>query len=232
MCLVTGWKLAFGGTLAPQWPLDLHALFGPEQRWCLGLFVFIGCLVSGVLIGIVGAQLKTLGSFEEPPSVTALLDVVQRLRRTFAALALLLSLATFSTDRFYEGIRQLFIGKDGKSPYEFTHAVTLHYGLMMSFLLVLFFLPAVLLYYQRAQGVLEQCLKAHSNAREEQSSKAASADASAVRLSHAQHAKDDLEHHQALVQRLGLTALSGFEGIAGALGPIITAVLSTGKAGG
>jgi hypothetical protein len=183
--------------LLGPWRVEFSDVFGTTTLSIVVSFICLGSVVGGVIIGIAGSQFDRLAQLKDP-SIAELAGIYSRTKRSFMCLAILLTLAVFSTWRLYAGVRLLDPAK-----YTFLGEITLAYGILMSFLLVLFYLPVILRYHAKAQAALDHAYKD-------------------VDLYGAQ--RDKLEERERMRAALGLTALSGVESLIGALGPVLTAL--------
>jgi hypothetical protein len=167
-------------------------------------FIGLGSIVGGAIVGIAGSQFDRLAQ-RDNPSLAELVAISSRTKRSFMCLAILLTLAVFSTSRLYVGVRLC-----NPASYTFLGELTLSYGILMSFLLVLFYLPVVLRYHAKAQALLDKTFACYDLYDKDQAK---------------------LEERERMKAALGLTALSGIESLVGALGPVLSALagLSSGK---
>lgn len=183
--------------LFSPWRLEFRELFGDTTTHTLVVFVAVASLCGGAMVGIAVSQ---FGELLEPHlRFDDLVAILGRIKRSFLSLTIMLTLAVFSTARLHAAI--LLVDE-----CKFSSELVLAYGLLLSLVIVIFYLPVVLRYHEVAEAFLEQKFPVDAY-------------------------WDSSRHQQRELMRsaLGLTALSGVESLVGALGPALGALLSLSK---
>ncbi len=204
------------------WRLNFYGDFGATTTHTLVAFVVVASLSGGAMVGVAASQ---FGELLKPDlKFKDLVAILGRIKRSFLSLTIMLTLAVFSTARLHAAI--LLVHK-----YEFSSELVLAYGLLMSLIIVIFYLPVLLRYQQVAEQVLLRCQQAAEQALAEKDSPDAE---EVLEQEDAPEKEWDFktqEERDLMRSALGLTTLSGVESLVGALGPALGALwtLSKGK---